>query len=568
MGSYDIGELVAIARKWLWLFILAAAVAATGAWLATRAAPRQYASQSTLMVGRATRDPAPDYQSIYLSQTLAGTYARMATRKPVLQGVVDELGLQVSWQVLRGMVQAKEVPGSQLIEIRVIDTDPVRVQVLADAVARQLIAQSPTPGELSPGEREFVAGQMRQLRTSIENADQETADIEARIALETSARAIAELENRRTALEQKKDAWQKRYAELRSGSEGSDVNSLVVIEPATPGELVGPRARQNVLFAMTLALGLTLLAVLALEYLDDTVKTADDATKRLGLTALGTIEHAPDTTRYRDVLLTLKHPRSPIAEAYRVLRTNLEFSLLSHGGPSLMITSPNPGEGKSVTAANLAVVMAQASGRVILVDSDLRRPVQHRIFQLPNSVGMTSLLLDASLPLEKALQAIDDVPGLRVLTSGPLPPNPAEVLRSKRMTALLASLTESADIVILDSPPLLVVADAAIMAGLAAGTVLVCQSGVTRTAAARSALEALSKVGVKPVGVVINDLDRFRVGSYYYTKYYYYSKYGYYYYYGDGREAEPEEVSSGQGDSEGHTESFDGGAGIEHRSSA
>ncbi len=550
MSQYDLGELVAMARKWLWLFVLATLVAAVGAWLATRAMPRQYASQTTLMVGRATQDPTPDYQAIYLSETLAGVYARMATRAPVLQGVVNELDLQVPWQVLRGMVQAKEVPGSQFIEIRVITTDPVRAQVLADAVAKQLIAQSPTPQNVSAGEQEFVAGQLEQLRASIETADQEIADIESRITLETSARAIAELENRRTALEQKKAAWQQQYAQLRVGTEGSEVNSLVVIERATPGELVGPRARQNVLLAATLGFGLALLAVLGLEYLDDTVKTTADAAKRLGLTGLGTIEHMADSGRYRDALVTLRHPRSPVAEAYRVLRTNLEFSLLSSSTQSLLVTSPNPGEGKSVTAANLAVVMAQASGRVILVDADLRRPVQHRIFQLPNSVGMTSLLLDAGLALEEVLGTVESVPDLRVLTSGPLPPNPAEVLRSKRMTDLLRALTESTDFLILDSPPVLLVADAAILAGMTGGTVVVCQSGVTRTGAARSAVEALEAVGVKPLGVVINDLDRSRVGSYYYTKYYYYSKYGYYYYYGDGRERERETVAAGESDAE------------------
>lgn len=234
--------------------------------------------------------------------------------------------------------------------------------------------------------------------------------------------------------------------------------------------------------------------------------------------------------------MTLKHPRSPISEAYRVLRTNLEFSLLSETTPSLLVTSPNPGEGKSVTAANLAVVIAQAGSQVILVDSDLRRPVQHRVFQLPNSLGMTSLLLDVHLDVESALQPVEGLTGLRVLTSGPLPPNPAEVLKSRRTATLLASLIERADMVVLDSPPLLAVADAAILAGLASGTLLVCQSGVTRTAAAREALEALAKVGVKPLGLVVNDLDRSRVGSYYYHKYYYYRRYGYYY--GDGHDGE------------------------------
>jgi capsular exopolysaccharide synthesis family protein len=192
------------------------------------------------------------------------------------------------------------------------------------------------------------------------------------------------------------------------------------------------------------------------------------------------------------------------------------------------------GDGKSTTAANLAVVMAQGDAKVILVDSDLRRPSIHRFFGLSNSVGLTSLLIQGQeLSVDEVLEPIEDVPNLSVLTSGPLPPNPAEVLKSARMSELLAKLQDHADVLVMDSPPLLVVADGAILATRANATLLVFECGQTRYDAARKALDVLDKVGVKPVGAVVNKLDRARVGGYYY---YYAYRYRYGEYYGgDGK---------------------------------
>jgi non-specific protein-tyrosine kinase len=226
--------------------------------------------------------------------------------------------------------------------------------------------------------------------------------------------------------------------------------------------------------------------------------------------------------------VSLSEPRSPSSEAYRALRTNLQFALLGRSGEVLLVTSAYPGEGKSTTAANLAVAMAQGGRAVILADTDLRRPSLHRFFGFPNNLGVTSLLLDASLGPADALRPAEAVPGLQVLTSGPLPPNPAEVLESSRTQTLLAQLRGQADVIILDSPPLLVVTDAAVLSTLADGTLLVLDSGATRVDAARKAIETLEKVGVRPIGAVVNKLDPASAGRYYYDYAYTY-RYGAYY---------------------------------------
>lgn len=202
-------------------------------------------------------------------------------------------------------------------------------------------------------------------------------------------------------------------------------------------------------------------------------------------------------------LIALRDPRSAAAEAYRTLRTNIQFSSLDHPLHTLLATSTAPDEGKSTTLANLAVTMAQAEQRVILADCDLRRPSLHLLFDKPNDSGLTSALLaqeDAPLPLQST-----EVPGLSLLSSGPLPPRPADLLGSRRMEALIARLRAEADIVLFDTPPVIAVTDAAVLATRVDGVLLVLQAGKTRRERAREARTLLEKVKAHIVGVVLNN---------------------------------------------------------------
>lgn len=206
----------------------------------------------------------------------------------------------------------------------------------------------------------------------------------------------------------------------------------------------------------------------------------------------------------RQQLITLTDPRSPVAEAYRSLRTNLEFSSLDEPLRTLVVTSPAPEAGKSTTLANLAVTMAQAGKQVALVDCDLRRPSLHDIFGISNATGLTSVILDdttSAPPLRET-----GVAGLRLLTSGPLPPNPAELLGSRRMSELIQSLRDQADMVLFDAPPVIAVTDAAILASQVDGVLLVLNAGVTRREHAQRAKAALDKVNARLVGTVLNNV--------------------------------------------------------------
>ena len=205
-----------------------------------------------------------------------------------------------------------------------------------------------------------------------------------------------------------------------------------------------------------------------------------------------------------NVLVTVQNPRSPIAEAYRGLRTNLTFSSLDRPLRSMLITSAGPEEGKSTVLANLAVVEAQACRQVIVVDADLRRPRQHELFGVSNATGLTSLLADEKGDPASFLQTTS-VPGLRVLTTGPLPPNPAELLASQRMTTTLAGLCALASLVLLDAPPIVVVTDAAILASQVDGVLLVVNANGTRREHAQRAHQLLAKVNARVVGSVLNN---------------------------------------------------------------
>ncbi|MCP4167785.1 MAG: CpsD/CapB family tyrosine-protein kinase [Chloroflexi bacterium] len=201
-------------------------------------------------------------------------------------------------------------------------------------------------------------------------------------------------------------------------------------------------------------------------------------------------------------LVTISDARSPRTEAYRSLRTNLEFSSLDHPLHTLLLTSSAPDEGKSTTLANLGVINAQAGKRVILLDCDLRRPRLHELFGIGNNAGVSSALLDPDAPLP--LQTTD-ITNLQVMTSGPLPPNPTDLLASSRMDALLTQLTEQVDMVLIDAPPIVVVTDAAVLAAKVDGVLLVVSAGHTKREQAQRAKDLLEKVNARLVGAVLTN---------------------------------------------------------------
>jgi capsular exopolysaccharide synthesis family protein len=213
-------------------------------------------------------------------------------------------------------------------------------------------------------------------------------------------------------------------------------------------------------------------------------------------------------------LITEHNPRSPISEGYRMLRTNIEFSTINQKLQIIMVTSSKPGEGKSTTCANMAVAFAQASKRVLLIDADLRKPSQHFIFGTSNRNGLTTALLEGK-DVQEMVQHTG-IDNLYIIHAGPTPPNPSELLSSRQMSELLASARGMYDVIIIDTPPIMSVTDAQIVATQSDGVVLVIDSGQVKKGSVLKAKASLEHVNAKLIGVVLNNINRKTASSYSY----------------------------------------------------
>jgi capsular exopolysaccharide synthesis family protein len=266
------------------------------------------------------------------------------------------------------------------------------------------------------------------------------------------------------------------------------------------------------------------------EYLDDTLKTPEDIERLLDLSTIGYIAQMKYADESKEELYVAKQPRSPVSEAFRALRTNLEFAGVDKPIRSILVTSSGPNEGKTTIAANLAAIIAQGGKRVILLDADLRKPRIHRILGVPNRVGLSDVFR-GHLDIQSAIHSFDGSEGMSVITSGSLPPNPAELLGSAKMLQILEELKGQADVVVIDCPPSLV-ADAQVLAAKVDAVLLVIQPGHTHIDSAKATLEQLGRADAKVVGAVLNKIPRER--GYYYGGYrYHYYRGDHYQYYGD-----------------------------------
>jgi len=321
-----------------------------------------------------------------------------------------------------------------------------------------------------------------------------------------------------------------RLSRLRSTS------NIVSVEPAvTPTIPVHPKPFTNAVLGAIVGLLLAGGIAFLIEYLDDSIKNPEDVERLLGIPVLGYI--AEVASGKSNSMNIASHPRSPVAEAFRSLRTNLEFAGINQPLHSILVTSAGPGDGKTTISANLASIFAQGGKRVTLIDADLRRPAIHRFFKLDNHVGLTDVFRER-LSLENVSHSWNGTGEVSVITTGSLPPNPTEILASDKMGHLLTFLKGQRDMVIIDSPPS-IVADAQVLAAKVDGVIIVIWPGHTHWEEVRAMLDQLRRAEARVVGVVFNRIPRNR--SNYYGGYKYYSPYqktNYHYYRDDSIDPE------------------------------
>jgi succinoglycan biosynthesis transport protein ExoP len=528
----DLRQYWHLLRRWLWLVALGALVGGSLAYVVGRNTKPVYEANTTLLIAPGSAQSLDNYSTLIASERLARTYAQLLTSSPVIEETylrleaMAEEGLPVGDLTSSFSISALPLRDTQLLDVSVTGTDPEMITAAANALVEGFIEwQANIQRERYAESKSNLAIEMEQLQANID-------ELEGRVqALGETGDSAAQSELVR--LQDQLVQYQNSYSALLSSysaiglAEANSSATVTVISPATmPTAPIRPRILSNTLLAAILgALAGAGLAFL-LEYLDDTVKSPEDL-QATGLGAIGVVQRVAGNGKSAESpIFAISQPKSLASEAYRTLRTNLQFSSLDTPLRSLVVTSAVATEGKTTTAANLAVVMAQAGNRIVLVDGDLRRPSAHKLFNLPNKTGLTTALVEDPQALNGYLQETG-IENLRVLTAGPIPPNPQELLGSQRMEELLRRLEDEADIVVLDTPPTLVVSDANVLAARASGVLMVVNTGNTRRTAVRQAVDGLRKVGANLLGFVLNMVSpRGGRSSYYYSSYYYSHYYG------------------------------------------
>lgn len=490
-------------RKWVIAVtvVVTMIVVVTGTWLMTPS----YVASTVLRVATIP-EGSLDYLNydVQYADRLLNTYTHMATSGPVITELEQRLGLTD-----RPNVKAEILVGTELIQITAEDRDPTRAAQTADTLAEILITQvtAPDTGDGATA-AEILRQQLAQIEAELNQAQQEYESLVTQ-SPEDSEHILAV---RRTI-----DLKQATYATLLKQQEqvrlrdALRAESISVVEPAiVPQSPSKPRKELNIALGFLVALaGGTGLAFL-FENLDTRLYTPEQIERIPELSMLGTIP----TAKQQDQI-TFFGGDSAQEEAFRRLRTSLFTQDQEAPLKTLMVTSAAEGEGKSTVVANLALALAQSKRKVVIVDSDLRLPTLHTLFNLPNEIGLSTVLKQGAT-LDKAIQT-SRLPRLHLLTSGPFPSNPAELLGSAQMTAVLCELAQRFDVVLLDTPALLPVADAAVLAPMVDGVMLVVGRAQTRKEDVQAACQQLADVKARVVGLVMNRAPQ-NGSHHYYTK--------------------------------------------------
>ena len=406
---------------------------------------------------------------------------------------------------------------AQAPQVRAIDA---RIAALQSRLAQQPLLSTTTSSSTN-AIRETLNGKMVDLQTQEASLRAQLAADQADLqAAKAAVNHFADWEVTLAHLNRDHDEalsankmFSQQLADLTLREKARHPNARVIEQAVVPTSPVRPKKLQGILFSCLIGLFVGLCLALLQEFLDDRINTVEDADRTLGLPNLGRV---PALTAADARLLPQMRRMDPASDAYRILRTNIHFASVDKPAKTLVVTSSRPGEGKSTTATNLAFAMALDGKRVILVDSDMRRPSLHKLLDLPMVPGLTDVLLGEAA-IDDVLLEHAEMPGLWAMSCGSLPPNPSELLGSRRFRAVVNDLQERSDIVIFDSPPVLAAADSQILASQMDGVVLVIEAGETRKAEARQTVSILRQAHAKILGLVYNKASLMTGAGYYYN---------------------------------------------------
>ena len=522
----DLRQYIALLWRWAWLIVLAIALAGAAAYITSSLQDPVYQSTTTMLINEAPSTRTSEYTAILTSERLARTYSQMFEKRPVLDEVYETLALEGVYagpEAIAGAVEVQLVRDTQLIELSVENTDPELAALIANTLVDVFVSQNQALQASRYAEsKASLEEQLTRIDGQIHNTVAALDDLgeEADDDLE-----FQRLESELAQYRQSYNNLLQSYEQIRL-SEAQATSNVVQVEPASvPKKPIRPRVMMNTALAAVVGGMLAVGAIFLMEALDDTLKSPDDVNRHLRLPVIGTIMwHETES----GAPVTAETPRSPTSESFRSLRTNIRYASVDFPIRTLLVTSPSASDGKSTVISNLATVLAQGGDRTLLVDADMRRPTQHKRFNLANRFGLSSFFVFQSLfenpdQLPEGTIMETGTEDLSVITSGKRPPNPSELLASEKMFMLLNQLNQEYELVVVDSPPVLAVTDATVLAPRTDGVVLVIWPGETKVEAARQAVQQLQRVGANILGVVLNGVDprSSRYGYYYRYDYYY-----------------------------------------------
>lgn len=506
--------------KWWWLILVSTVLALVTCFLVVNNMQPVYTAHTTLIIGKTITNPNPSSNDFWLNQQLASFYMDLSYREPVTNAVKKNLNLTQlpSYTV-------KPLGNNQFLEIDVTDANPQLAMDVAEELARQIIAISPGGTQASDPERnKFAEEQLAKTQQQILTTEELIAKKQDEMGTIQSARDLENAKQEIKTLQDRLILLQTNYSNLLATSKPAVSNILELIEKATlPTQPSGLNKYLIVALAGAVGLALGVGASYLLEGLDTTLKTPKEVEQVLGLPLVGYLMDMGKA--YRFTRYVAEHPRSMYSEAVRTLRANLEIQIPEQELRTLMVTSPDQGDGKSSVSVNLAISLAQGGKRVLLIDTDLRRPTIHKYFEFEDPSGLSEVF-EGKSELKDVLHAWGDG-RLQVVTAGESKEVSEEFFSPDKVTAFLEQAKELADIVVVDTPPI-AISDALIFASKVDGILLVVRPGATNRDLARLMKKRIDDAQGRVLGVVLNGIPITKSG--------YYGVYRYYipYYYGNG----------------------------------
>jgi capsular exopolysaccharide synthesis family protein len=494
-----------LVRRWWRLVFVVVVLSMLGGGFILSRQPQLYEARAALLVGSALQTLNPEPSAIEASASLTHIYADLVRRPAIMQAVIDELQLSAQPDSLARQITALARPGSQVLEIMVVDADPRAAQAIANAASRAVVQEAPASQERIQEEMAFTAQQLAEVQRNISSLEGQLRALEAPATGWETPSGYQDRDAEVAGLRAMLSSQRATYAELLSLYLGGNSNTLTVVEPADTSVPVSRHAPLILLGAALSGLVLSVGGIAAREYLDDALRWQGPEQRTcLGLPVLGAIGTVPLAL---GCLFYTRDPQAPEAEALHDLLANIQLAGPADGVHSLLLTSPGRQDGRSFLAANLAAAVAATGTDVVLVDADLRRPALHEILGVKNERGLAGVLL-AKRSVRTLMRRVARQVGqehLWLVTAGEPVPNPSLVLASPRLREALDLLKKRFEFVIIDGPAEGLAPGAGLLASLADATVLVVRSGSTRQEQGWRCKQAISQTaGANLIGVVFN----------------------------------------------------------------